>query len=176
MRQFLKVFIVSLVGVLLVAKFTYAQNISTAEEWVKKGWEYADRGEREKAKEAFNKAIELDPNNAEAYIGSAYFAPTAKVMEIVMKAILLDPDNPKILSHALTIHGGLLLMQLQFDKAAEDLNKAIELDPNNARAYYIRGGLYAATGKHQLAELDFSKACRMGYINACKTLENLRRK
>jgi Flp pilus assembly protein TadD len=42
--------------------------------------------------------------------------------------------------------------------ALADLNKAIAIDPNDAKAYYNRGVLYYGQGKLKLALVDWNKA------------------
>ena len=44
------------------------------------------------------------------------------------------------------------------EKAIEDYSKAIELDPEDADAYKIRGEAYAELGQQDAAEADFCKA------------------
>jgi tetratricopeptide (TPR) repeat protein len=43
-----------------------------------------------------------------------------------------------------------------------DFNKAIELDPNNARAYAYRAGIYAGNSEDDLAIADLNKAIELG--------------
>ncbi len=45
----------------------------------------------------------------------------------------------------------------EYDQAFSELTKAIEMDPNLARAYVIRGIAYHDKGKHDLAIADFTK-------------------
>ena len=42
----------------------------------------------------------------------------------------------------------------QHEKAVEDINEAIRLDPQDASAYTGRGGLYLRTGEYERAVLD----------------------
>ena len=66
MKQFLKVFIVSLIVIPLVTHFSYAQNRSYAEEslekgrieaWLNKGKEYENIGDYKKAIEVYSKMV-----------------------------------------------------------------------------------------------------------------------
>lgn len=56
----------------------------------------------------------------------------------------------------------------QTDDAVSDLNKAIELNPEDAAAYFYRGNAYFAQEEYQGALDDFSKAIELdpGYIEA----------
>jgi len=55
----------------------------------------------------------------------------------------------------------LLLNACQRNGALTDYNKAIELDPNDANAYYSRGFSYNNSGKYELAIADYSKAIEL---------------
>ena len=46
-------------------------------------------------------------------------------------------------------------------KEIEELNKFIQLDPNDAVAYYNRGNAYDELGEYQLAIQDFNKAIQL---------------
>ena len=46
----------------------------------------------------------------------------------------------------------------QFDKAMTDFNKAIALDPWNAKAYINRGGIFGEMGRLDEAIKDFDEA------------------
>jgi len=52
------------------------------------------------------------------------------------------------------------------DLAIVDLNKAIELDPNNAYYYHERGYTYLDKGEYVLALADFNKALELDPNNA----------
>lgn len=45
-----------------------------------------------------------------------------------------------------------------FDHAITDFDEVIELQPDNAKAYYNRGTVYSRKGRHDLAIADFDKA------------------
>ena len=46
-----------------------------------------------------------------------------------------------------------------YEMAAQEFTKAIELDPDYAAAYYNRGLAYGMLGQRQNADADFAKAC-----------------
>ncbi|MBI4709688.1 MAG: tetratricopeptide repeat protein [Nitrospirae bacterium] len=59
----------------------------------------------------------------------------------------------------------------QYDRAIEDYNRAIEINPKLANAYFNRGIPYAIKGNMGKAISDFQKACDMGDENGCKGLQ-----
>jgi tetratricopeptide (TPR) repeat protein len=84
------------------------------------------------AGDELDKAIQLDPNNAEAYIGRAigyFFTPST--------------------------FGG------SKDKAAELLQKAISIDPNSGRAHIWLAQVYQSQGKHDDAQREINEALRI---------------
>ena len=48
----------------------------------------------------------------------------------------------------------------ELDRAIDDWNKAIELDPKLAQAYNNRGAAYNGTGEHDLAIKDYTTAIK----------------
>jgi PGF-CTERM protein len=88
--------------------------------------------------EDFNKAIELDPNNAGAYSnrGVAYddLKQYERAVEDHNKAIKLNPNC----AVAYANRGAAYDHLKQYEKAIEDYNKAIELDPDFALVYEYR--------------------------------------
>jgi len=90
----------------------------------------------EGAVEAFRRAVELDPDNARAYVslGSAYLRLNrqAEAGRAFRRAIDLDPTEA-------TAHVGLgqsHKLSGDPDNAIVELNRALELDPENADATY----------------------------------------
>ena len=54
----------------------------------------------------------------------------------------------------------------EYEKAIEDYNKAIELDPNLAGVYYNRGNAYFYLKQYEKAIEDFDKAIELNPNNA----------
>jgi tetratricopeptide (TPR) repeat protein len=61
----------------------------------------------------------------------------------------------------------------QFDKAAENYQKAIELTPNDANLHNNLGSLYADMGKTEQAQAEFQKAAGLDPANAGRFYYNL---
>ena len=51
----------------------------------------------------------------------------------------------------------------QYQRAIQDYDEAIRLDPQNAIAYYNRGFTYNNLGQSKEAERDIAKAKELGY-------------
>jgi tetratricopeptide (TPR) repeat protein len=61
----------------------------------------------------------------------------------------------------------------QYDKAVENYNKVIGLDPNNAELHNALGNVYANTGKIPEAQAEFKKSAELDPANAAKAYFNL---
>ncbi len=105
--------------------------------------------------ELYTKAIELNPNDAEAYnnCGAAYYdkGEFNKAIEDYNKAIELNPN----FAEAYNNRGFAYNDKGEFDNAIKDLTKAIELNPNFAEAYNNRALCYIKLAKK---ETDKEKA------------------
>ncbi|MBI5883836.1 MAG: tetratricopeptide repeat protein [Elusimicrobia bacterium] len=66
-----------------------------------------------------------------------------------------------LLAHCHFNRGETHLLEARLDLAAQDLAKAVSLDPNNSRAYLLRGRLLLATGKPGQAEKDLREYASM---------------
>jgi len=104
---------------------------------------WAFRRERNKLiGSTYNKTIELNPDNADAYYkrGDVYdeIGEYEKAIADYSKAIELDPN------HALAYYsrGCAYAEKGEYEKAIADYNKVIELNPSDAYAYYSRGLAY----------------------------------
>ena len=58
-----------------------------------------------------------------------------------------------------------------YQDAIQDFDKAIEIEPNYAEAYYYRGNAKQSLDDKVGACLDWGKAAELGYIIAYKKLE-----
>ncbi len=112
----------------------------------------------EDALSAFNKAIKVNPNNADVYVqrGIYYFEQDdwEAASNDYEKAISLDPKN----SHAYYNRGSLLMAQKNYPLALEDMTQAIVLMPDFPGAYINRGNIHKLLKDHQAALKDYSKA------------------
>ena len=93
---------------------------------------YIEAGERDKAIDELNKAIEADPNNAELYVKRAYSGlmidekghyeiDFEQVLADLQKALQLDPENEE----AMQLMYYAKVMMNQYDQAAKELEELI---------------------------------------------------
>jgi len=158
---------------------------------------YRDKGKLNEAMQDYNTAIELNPDFADAYNGrgNVYFLKDDfdNAIEEYNMAIKLAPDDALPYNN----RGNLYLRKgeleqiaqtnpepdyrrnAQFDRAIEDYSKAVELDPDYAKAYCNRGTVYREIGEFHRAIEDFNKAIELNpdlvlaYYNRGQTWLNL---
>jgi tetratricopeptide (TPR) repeat protein len=118
-----------------------------------------------------DKAIEIDPRNAEAY----YWRGRTLVnlgrldqgVDDFKTAVKLRPDYSEVYDHL----GWLASKQGQVDEGIAYLTKSIEFRPENAWAFYNRSRLYFSKGDVAGAMRDAEKACSLGYQDGCSAYE-----
>ncbi|MDR1112987.1 MAG: tetratricopeptide repeat protein [Bacteroidales bacterium] len=132
-----------------------------AAELLIQGNAYYAKGDYDKAIEDYSKAIDLMPDDVEAYNyrGNAYALKCDydKAIEDFSKAIELKPND----AEAYNYRGVAYRKKGDYDKAIEDYSKAIELEPDDAGAYYIRGSVYYEKGDHDKAIEDYNKSIEL---------------
>ena len=118
-------------------------------------------GQLDKAIEAYSHAIDLNPDNADAYInrGAAYIKEGKHdlAIENCNKAIQLRPDYALTYSN----RGVAYDKKGEHDLAISDYDKAIELKSNYADAYNNRGNAYGNKGEYDRAITDYTKAIEL---------------
>ncbi|MCX5844378.1 MAG: tetratricopeptide repeat protein [Deltaproteobacteria bacterium] len=130
--------------------------------WEQKGFELFAAKKTDEAIEAFKNAIELYPDNTNAYIslGNIYgmLGRNRDVIELLSKAIELNPDDVyrhyKFRGIAYTNVG-------KQKQAIQDFDKAIELNPDDFQLYNNRAWAYTNLGNLKRAIQDFDKAIEM---------------
>ena len=129
---------------------------------------YDNKGEYDRAIQDYDKAIELNPNDAEAYNnrGVAYENKEEydRAIQDFDKAIELNPND----AEAYRNRGIAYEHKEEHDRAIQDFDKAIELDPNDAEAYRDRGIAYEHKEEFDRAIKDYDKAIELNpkYIEA----------
>ena len=113
------------------------------------------KGEHQEALDAFDRAIQLDPNSARAYAQKAnqlvMVGRPKEAPPLVLKAIALSPRDPYAGTFYWVIGRAYFVMQ-NYDDAIVWLRKAVEVRPNvwYSRAYLLAA--YAHLGRHEQPE------------------------
>jgi tetratricopeptide (TPR) repeat protein len=137
-----------------------------AAEYSRAGWRYKENGDFLRAEEAFQKCIELEPRNDDAFLGLGFVFlelwDFKKMEESLKKAMELNPGN----SRAYLLQALLLCSSPdRLEEAEALLKKATAIDPGNETAYFELGQLYVARGMAVLAENNFKKAVEVNPLN-----------
>ncbi|HEY6626494.1 MAG TPA: tetratricopeptide repeat protein [Ignavibacteriaceae bacterium] len=128
---------------LLINATIYSQ--STAVEFFNDGLQQAVKGEFEKAKEEFNKALKIDSMYSQAELG-------LKTIKDVFKKKIMRETGIHIFK------GVYYDEQGKFEQAISEYVKAIEVNPNYEVAYNNRGMSYYNQGEYERAISDYTKA------------------
>jgi len=145
-----------------------------AYDYLLRGRDYIARNTRsgnEKAKTLFQRAIDLDPTYASAYValgltrlkdvGSGWteFPDEAlkQAESLAQKAIELDDGNAE--AHALL--GRVYIIRGQLDVAISEEERAIALNPNDAGSYGSRGAVLVFSGRPKEALDSFEISMRL---------------
>jgi tetratricopeptide (TPR) repeat protein len=113
------------------------------EKLMKQGFQLMSEGEYQSALNKFDKALKLDPKNAEAYLAKADVAvlvPKVSQEEIealYKKAIEIEPDNPFMYQS----YAAFCMDIGKFNEAETAYNKAAEADPENSPYYFSEFGV-----------------------------------
>jgi len=135
--------------------YTKSINELSAMDWLEKGYALNQRGNFKGAKEAYGRAIKLDPNNAMAYYAYAIMSDKTEAMRY-FNALLALPskDSESHLARARTYK------ELEKDDLAlQEFGKAIEKASGvkeKANAYLERGVFYFVTAMGKKESLDLS--------------------
>lgn len=116
-----------------------------------------EKGDYEKAVEAYNTAIILNPTFSEAYFnrGLCYYnlKNFDKGITDYSKAAELDPKNPVIYNN----RGDAYYRKQDFNAAIEDYDRALAINPKYLKAFYNRGLAYACLQDYEKAVEDFTE-------------------
>jgi adenylate cyclase len=146
----------------------------TAYDYLWRGWEHFNRLTREahvQARQMFEKAIELDPKLAGAYLGLGWSywlgwlwqwsqdpQTLERALEMAQKAIALDDS----LANAYTLLGQVYLWKTrQYEQAIAAGERAIALDPNCAGCYQGLGDILSFAGRSEEAIALVEKGMRL---------------
>lgn len=134
---------------------------NTAHIHVSRGYVLAELGRFKEASEAHTIGLRLNPEATLAYAGRAYArAQLGEVLEAftdVKEALQRQPN----LVPAIHTYADLLFRRTFYEKALEQYNRAIDLEPTNAFLWGGRGGVHAALDHLDSALSDYNRAIEL---------------
>ena len=139
-----------------------------ARAWFSVGYLYGEEDNRKEAINAYNEAIRLKPDMAEAYnnrgVAKNALGQYKSALADFNEAIRLKSDNAEAYNNRGNAKSGLR----QYQVALADYTEAIRLKPDMAEAYNNRGVAKNALGQYKSALADFNEAIRLkpNYVNA----------
>lgn len=157
--------------------------------WYNKGIALSDLERHEEAIEAYDKAIEIKPDNNEAWykkgVALNVLGRNKEAKEILKKCDIYINDNGTSTTYytledlerkkninkawdALYNKGVILSILGRHEEALEILDKALEIMPNDGKAWYNRGNVLAALGRSVEADEAYNKATEIWKENYYK--------
>lgn len=127
---------------------------------------YLNGNQYDKAREAYQKAVELDPKWVGGYgalVNSYLFSEPKdfkKAEENALKVVELAPKSPG----AEIALGDVYRAQNDLQKAKDAYSKAIDLNPNSSAAYYKRGNANTFLGNFDEARQDYTNGAKHDYV------------
>lgn len=138
----------------------------TAESWLKEGYSLSANGSYEQALQAYDKSIQIDPNNELVWINKANVllrlnrtdeATDAyqKALDITNRTLVADPSNSTLWSAK-----GLLLHNIgNYEESVRAFDNATSVDPNYEMAWKMKGVILASElGRNEEAVEAFDRA------------------
>ena len=132
--------------------------LNDIDDWNDKGVIFDKLGRHDEALEAYDKALEIDPNDVVAWsnkgnaLGS--LGRTDEALKAFDKALEINPDNEYIWYNKGNDLGSLG----RTDEALKAFDKALEINPNSAKAWYNKGNTLGKLGRHDEAIEAYDKA------------------
>lgn len=115
-----------------------------------------------------DQAISLDPGYMGSYFLKALCHFQLKQFDPALTALNQGIEIEPTYEGLYFFRGLTYLVQgVLLNKAMADFNQTLTLNPNNAQAYYLRAITYRRQGQCDRARQDFTKACSLGYGEAC---------
>jgi tetratricopeptide (TPR) repeat protein len=144
------------------------QKSRLAKTHIRKGYDHYKANRQKPAIEELNQAIEIDPQNPEAYFWRARaFIRLGQFDNAIADLNEVVELNPRY-SPAYDNLGWLLMRRNKYDESLDYLNKSIELKPDNGWTHYMRSRIYFKKGDLQNAFKNAKTACKLNYKDACR--------
>lgn len=141
-----------------------------------RGGIYKMLGMLEMASKDFSSTVQNNPNHVQAYFQRAHIYLLQEELEKAqgdyLKILSILPQNARA-------HNALGKIEFSINnlkEAVKYFNRALELDPDYAQAYFFRSHTYKALGKYDLALENILKAIALGHIFEQAYVEDLQMK
>jgi len=163
------IYLIALVA--LCSSCTLAQE-KTADDWLNIAYGLSANGSYEEAIQAYDKVLEIDPNNYTALINKGHVLEFWALdlynesLEVTTEILEENPDD------ALAWQGkGAALSGLNrqgeddeaYAMAIEVLNKTLEKDPSDGEAWFLKGENYANMHDAEAALIAYDKVIELNY-------------
>jgi tetratricopeptide (TPR) repeat protein len=146
-----------------------------AKNYVLVGYRYYKERQFDKAIGAFDKAVKLDSESADAYFwrGRSRMSISRydEAVADFKTAVKLNPAYVDAYDNL----GWLYARAGNYHEGVSNLTKAIELKPDNGWAYYYRARIHHTMGEEDPAVRDAKEACRLGFQEGCTLYEKLKK-
>ncbi|MEM7283325.1 MAG: tetratricopeptide repeat protein [Pseudomonadota bacterium] len=123
----------------------------SAEDWFDLALDLENIGSHKEAREAYEKALELEPKYTDAHVNLGHLCHSLGELEEAeshyKRAIAASPDNSMVFFNL----GVLLEDMVQLEQATSAYEHAVRLDPGNADAHYNLSHVYEREGKKAAA-------------------------
>lgn len=138
-----------------LAKEVLAKDAKSIEGHILMGSVLYSQGQKDKAFEELNAAIQLDPSRVESYLSMAKFhvanAEPQKAEDLFKRAISVNGNSP--LAH--TEYGKFLAQANRPTEAEIELRKAVEVGPTDRTARFVLGSYYLVNRQLDKAEESY---------------------
>ena len=151
----------------LIKRLGNVTNPHAAKNGILNGAFLFDQGKYDEAIQAFNKALEIDPKNADAWTrkGQALIKQEKydDAVQAFDRSLEIDSKNAR----TWILEGtALLFYQDKYDKAVQAFDKALEIDPKNSMVWHFKGRTFINQEKYDEAIQAFNKALEIDPKNA----------
>jgi tetratricopeptide (TPR) repeat protein len=150
--------------ILLLALMTSAQCQQNAKDWYDKGKALDDQGKHDEAIKAYDEAIRLDPQYADAWYnkGNILYVLHNKYDEAIQaydEVIKIDPQNDSVWNYK----GNALTYQGKYDEAIKAYDRAIEINPHfyDGNNWYRKGLALYELGRYDEAIQAYDEAIKL---------------
>ena len=105
-------------------------------------------------------------NKATSFSDRAVMSSTERLIRIQKQLLDIDPDDPTLWQTLGMFHLGPGIEEDRCEAALANLDRALDLDPENAFALLMRGDAYRMLDRYEEAVADFDRALELNPDNA----------